>query len=379
MGTARTDSKTIGLALPKGHEAEPPLYRSRYGGLWVDRRDAHELLDAKVAGAEVTSEDAKVLAFYIDHGYVVFPKATDEEVIDGYLELFEGAWDRPPRQIYLHWKRQVLPMDRKYYDEVTKVSDLHCCFERAGELIFPPPVLRFLTQIFERPPVAFQTMTMRKGSEENLHIDTGPLTLTEPLSMAASWVALEDIKPDSGEFEFVPGSHALPELLHYGTDKGHGGDFAEYGKILDQTLQMCDERDLRTERFMAKKGDVLIWHADLMHGGARIADQSLTRKSMVAHFMPLGVMATFYDFSRVNAVPYQRGGYCLDRLLYDTTPRHLREARAAEASAEAEPAAKPGRESRTRPEDLWRRYVPASVRKKVPPSVSDLARKHLPH
>jgi len=40
-----------------------------------------------------------------------------------------------------------------------------------------------------------------------------------------------------------------------------------------------------------------------------------TRKSLVTHFMPLGVMPTFYDSSEVSALPYRNGGYCLDRLV----------------------------------------------------------------
>ncbi len=331
MQSRTDDPKALDLVIPIG-EAEPPLYRSRYGGLWVDRRDAHEILGARLARGDITEADAKVLAHYIDWGYVAFPKATDDAVIDEYLHLYEAAWDAAPSVIYLHWKRQVLPMERTYYDEVTKVSDLHSCFRRAGELIYPTPVLRFLTQIYERPPVVFQTMTMRKGSEEILHLDTGPLTLTEPMSMAASWVALEDIQPESGEFQFIPGSHRLPEVLHYGTDKGHSGDYDEYGRILETTLSMCEERGLKTKTFIAKKGDVLIWHADLMHGGAPIRDHTRTRKSLVAHFMPLGVMPTFIDSSIVNAVPYPEGGYCLDRLLHDTTPRQQREQEASEVS-----------------------------------------------
>ena len=332
----------------------------------MDRRDAHELLEARQARGEVSAADAEMLAQYIDQGYVVFPHATDESVIDEYLALFEAAWDAPPDRIFLHWNRQYLPMDRTYYDEVTKVSELHTYFERAGDLIFPPAVLRFLTQIFERPPVAFQTMTMRKGSEENLHIDTGPLTLTEPMSMAAAWVALEDVQPLSGEFQFVPGSHRLPELLHYGTDKGHGGDYEEYDKILKTTLRTCEERGLHTETFMAKKGDVLIWHADLMHGGAPIQDRQRTRKSLVAHMMPLGVMPTFFDFSNVSEIPYDGGGYWLDALWCDETPRP---ARAKNGSA-----ARPGK---TRPIDLWREWVPLSVRQRVPPSFSAWVSRHL--
>jgi ectoine hydroxylase-related dioxygenase (phytanoyl-CoA dioxygenase family) len=161
----------------------------------------------------------------------------------------------------------------------------------------------------------FQTMTMRLGSEEPLHIDTGPLTVTEPMFLAAAWVALEDVRPRSGEFQYVPGSHALPEVLVGGASKAHHGDFAAYYAVLERTRAMCAERGLATESFLARKGDVLIWHADLMHGGAPIADRSLTRKSLVAHFMPLGAMPTFYDFSQVNALRYPAGGFCLDRLV----------------------------------------------------------------
>lgn len=346
-------------------QTEEPLYRSRYGGLWVDRRDAHDVLEARQARGELTDDDAVALAHYIDHGYVVFPKATDEAMIDEYLEFFEGAWDDPPdpdRVLFL-WKRQQLPLDRKFYDEVTKVASLHLWFDRAGELVFPPAVLRFLTQIYERPPVAFQTMTMRKGSEENLHIDTGPLTLSEPMSMAASWVALEDVQPLSGEFQFIPGSHRLPELLHHGTDKGHNGDYEEYDKILQTTLAMCEDRGLETKTFMANKGDVLIWHADLMHGGAQIQDPTRTRLSLVAHFMPLGVMPTFIDFSDVSALPYAGGGYYIDALWRGK-------------DKEGDHAVGQGR--KIRPVDLWRDWVPYSFRRRVPPSVAAWVRTHIP-
>jgi len=368
MQTQTNDSDTHRPGVPIG-EAEPPLYRSRYGGLWVDRRDAHDILEGRRARGEITDADAEVLAHYIDHGYVVFPKATDESVIDEFLAVFEAAWDAPPDDISLHWKGQYpLRMDRKLYDEVTKVGEMHTCFEGAGELIFPPPVLRFLTQIYERPPVAFQTMTMRKGSEENLHIDTGPLTLTEPMSMTASWLALEDVQPLSGEFQFIPGSHHLPELLHYGTDKGHGGDYQEYDKILKTTLRMCEERGLETKTFMAKKGDVLIWHADLMHGGAPIQERQRTRTSLVAHLMPYGVMPTFFDASEVTAVPYAGGGYFLDARWHATEKKQQRE--------DDRPVAQRGK---TRPVQLWREWVPLSVRRRVPPSFAAWARKHVPH
>jgi phytanoyl-CoA hydroxylase len=295
--------------------SEAPLFRSRFGGLWVDRSDAHTILAERRAQGEITPSEAKALAQFIDEGYVVFPRATDPRVIDEYLDLFERSWDEAPPVIYAHVRGETRHLSRQDYDEIAKVSCLHCCFANAGELIFPPPVLRFLELLYDRPPVAFQTMTMRKGSEESLHIDTGPLTLSEPMSLAAAWVALEDVKPHSGEFEFVPGSHRLPEHVHHGVSKGHQGDMSAYGNVLHRLLETCAERGLKTERFQAKKGDVLIWHADLLHGGAKIEDPKQTRNSLVTHFMPLGVFPTFYDSSMVKALPYPGGGYCLDRLL----------------------------------------------------------------
>ena len=302
------------LKLPDAIAPEEPLFRSRFGGLWIDRRDAHELLADRLSRGEVTAMEAEALTHYIDHGYVIFPKAVDDEVIDAYLDLLERSWDEAPPSVYVLVEWQGRHMSREFYDKITKVSGLHCCYERAAELIFPLVVLRFLTLIYDRPPVAFQTMTMRKGSEETLHIDTGPLTLTEPMTMAASWLALEDVRTGSGEFEFVPGSHSVPEYLHPSMSKGHNNDMTTYGEVLNQMKAACADRGFITERFEAKKGDVLIWHADLLHGGAKIEDPSSTRKSLVTHFMPLGVMPTFYDSSEVSALPYPNGGYCLDHL-----------------------------------------------------------------
>jgi phytanoyl-CoA hydroxylase len=299
-------------ALPLDNPVDQRMYRSRYGGLWVDRRDAHDILADRHARGLISEVDADHVAHYIDHGYVVFGGAVSADLLDEYLAFLERCWDDPSSPVWVHSGGKLVRMSRDLYDDVAKVASLHAYFPRAGELLFPLPVLRFLTQIYDRPPVAFQTMSMRLGSEEPLHLDSGPLSLTEPMSLAASWLALEDVRENSGEFEFVPGCHRLPEQLYHGTTKAHNGDMLEYGRVLAKTLEMCKDRGLKTERFMARAGDVLIWHGDLMHGGAVIEDRSRTRKSLVTHFMPLGVMPTFYDFSKATECAYPTGGNCLD-------------------------------------------------------------------
>jgi ectoine hydroxylase-related dioxygenase (phytanoyl-CoA dioxygenase family) len=307
-------ARKFGFGRGRGEADQTPLFRSRFGGLWIDRSDAHQVLARKLRDGEIGQALAEPLARYISSGYAVFKQAVAHDVIDAYLDFFEQAWSAPPRGIYAHSGGEVHPLSRELYHRVAKVSDLHYYFDRAPELIFAPAIRSFLEAIYERSPVVFQTMSMRKGSEEPLHIDTGPLTLTEPMSLTASWIALEDVRPGAGALQFVPGSHQLPEVLNNGTSKAHNGDYGAYHKVLQATLEKCAAGNLPTEHFMAKKGDVLIWAADLMHGGAPIENTELTRQSLVCHYMPLGVMPTFYDFSKVNYVPYSGGGWRLDRI-----------------------------------------------------------------
>ena len=44
------------------------------------------------------------------------------------------------------------------------------------------------------------------------------------------------------------------------------------------------KKKLKKETLLIKKGDVLIWHASLVHGGDPIINPELTRKSFVCHY-----------------------------------------------------------------------------------------------
>ena len=133
----------------------------------------------------------------------------------------------------------------------------------------------------------FQSINFVSGSEQRTHSDSIHMS-TFPLGgMAAAWVALEDITPDNGPLHYFPGSHKLPYYLNAdyqneGSDWLIGDkDYAEYeafiaGQVMAQGLQK--------QVFLARKGDVFIWHANLLHGGEPHRDTAQTRKSMVFHY-----------------------------------------------------------------------------------------------
>lgn len=108
----------------------------------------------------------------------------------------------------------------------------------------------------------------------------------------AAWIALDDIHPDAGRFEFVPGSHKWPVMRmekvlaqlepHQRTDPGWPR-FAE--KITDPLYDAeIERRGAKIESVDLKKGDVIIWHAWLVHRGGRPKNPDLLRKSLICHY-----------------------------------------------------------------------------------------------
>jgi ectoine hydroxylase len=58
-------------------------------------------------------------------------------------------------------------------------------------------------------------------------------------------------------------------------------EYKDYEDVIEEIIQ---KNRLGKKVFLAKKGDVFIWHANLIHGGSPIKNHSLTRKSMVIHY-----------------------------------------------------------------------------------------------
>jgi ectoine hydroxylase-related dioxygenase (phytanoyl-CoA dioxygenase family) len=110
---------------------------------------------------------------------------------------------------------------------------------------------------------------------------------THPLGyMTAAWIALEEITPNNGPLEYHVGSHTLPYLLNGSYD--HGGNqfiigedaYARYEEAVDKSIA---EGHFEKREFHAQPGDVLFWHANLLHGGKKMSVPNASRKSMVIH------------------------------------------------------------------------------------------------
>ena len=66
-----------------------------------------------------------------------------------------------------------------------------------------------MQHIFQDRALVLQSLTFYAGSEQAMHQDFAFVPAQVASQLTATWVALEDIHPDSGPLAYIPGSHFL--------------------------------------------------------------------------------------------------------------------------------------------------------------------------
>ena len=227
-------------------------------------------LAATPAFAALPAASQASLRAFEENGFAILPGFFSDEVVDGInLELHQLI---ASRQISVRYVNKFMFAFRK-----------SARIRAAGEGALRALVAALLgheTKLFQS--INFLTGSQQRTHSDSIHMSTFPLG-----GMAAAWVALEDITPDNGPLHYYPGSHKLPYYLNAdyqneGTEWLIGDKaYTEYEAYINQKIV---EAGILKQVFLARKGDVFIWHANLMHGGEPHRDPAQTRKSMVFHY-----------------------------------------------------------------------------------------------
>lgn len=152
--------------------------------------------------------------------------------------------------------------------------------------------------------ILFQSINFVRGSEQFTHSDSIHMT-TYPLGgLLGVWIALEDIDEDNGPLHYYPGSHKLPYYMNKDYDNEGSswklGDksYPAYEAMIGRKIE---EQQLQKKVFTAKKGDVLLWHANLFHGGNPHTNPNKSRKSVVFHYFKEGAVC-YHEISQRPAL-----------------------------------------------------------------------------
>lgn len=178
------------------------------------------------------------------------------------------------------------PAVDKCAGRVRRVQDAWLFDEDVKSIAINQQVMALLSKLYGREAFAFQTLNFPVGSQQHLHTDSVHFSSVPERFMCGVWLAFEDVAPGAGPLTYVPGSNRWPILTNAMIGRrGYQSTSDSAQSPFEQAwMDMVKVTGLQQETFSARKGQALIWAANLLHGGSRQDDPMLTRWSQVTHY-----------------------------------------------------------------------------------------------
>lgn len=260
---------------------------------WIDMPEAEQVVLEQFHAGALSYRLARDLLFWHREGYVIFKGEIPLELLDRCCADFDatlaervGMQFQPPG----HPPTWLSDWDGPVAFENTRFLEFHTISEAAAEIAMSPRIVEFCRAVFADTPVAMQSLHFVMGSTQRAHMDFPYVHTPKPAFLTASWVPLEDVHEDAGPLFYYPRSHRLVPKFDFG-----GGNLLAYGdgwhvRNFEEYLQgTCERLGLERKLLLPQRGDVLIWHSALVHGGSPRNDPQRTRRSLVTHYSGAGI------------------------------------------------------------------------------------------
>ena len=203
-----------------------------------------------------------------------------------------------------------MPSDCRNYHQ-----DRFADIDSVRDLAMDYDIRAMLASLHGYEPYPFQTLNYPTSSLARTHSDYIHFAAYPQPLMSAAWVALQDIHPDSGPVFYYEGSHVISpyNMQDFGLEDRtkHGLNYAKYQDIMQAHMR---KSSFEYKEAVFPKGWVLIWSANLVHGGPPAKQPGMARLSQVTHYFfrnsdynwaPVASdvdndAVTFYDEDAVN-------------------------------------------------------------------------------
>jgi ectoine hydroxylase-related dioxygenase (phytanoyl-CoA dioxygenase family) len=285
---------------------DTPSWRRRPNARpWFDAPDALDRI------SEHAADDAERALFtrWIEDGYFVARDLVPTTDIDDMLRSIEELWSAPtpiaglelidlresihdPPQKLSHAELLALPAELRARMRIAsdwRLHGFHYVNAAASRIFHAPPLRGLVSRLLGHPARPFAAINFMSGSQQHLHQDMAVFHIYPHDYLVGAWIACEDVRPGSGPLVLHAGSHRSPMFPGFSDYPQTNLRTADPTTAALYNAWIADQaaRHPRHE-FLARKGEVLLWHGMLIHGGASVTVRGSTRKSMVLHYTVRG-------------------------------------------------------------------------------------------
>lgn len=210
------------------------------------------------------------------------------------------------RDLVLHFSEKgyvIIDLEIERFDEIAsqiigeiaplyraghRVQDAWRMSDRVRSIACNRQIVDTLGLLYGRTAFPFQTLNFDIGTQQKTHSDTIHFHSFPERFMAGVWVALEDTDENNGPLNYYPGSHKLPiaTLSDVGVrGSSWSGSYEKYTSHYEPYIaEVVERHGLKREEAYLRRGQALIWSANLLHGGSPIRQEGRTRHSQVTHY-----------------------------------------------------------------------------------------------
>jgi len=306
----------------------PCLDPSKLGIPWIDS----PLFPKQVATMGASAEFEGLAHQFRKDGFLVLEDWIDESLVDAIVEDSKRFYD--PKAVFNDLPPQVVGLLKQGLEQEhsCRVQDAWWVSQAVRKLAGHERVMELLRFLYQREPIPFQTLNFPVGSEQEIHADTIHFDSLPTSFMCGVWVALEDVGPDSGPVVYYPGSQRLPvvrlEHLHCWAEDATVAAGDNYNQFMAYANAAAESGGFERKSLVVPKGTVLIWSANLLHGGSAINTPGASRHSQVTHYffedcayiapvlsnVSIGelFLRNVWDIKRECHVPHRVGGRTLE-------------------------------------------------------------------
>lgn len=260
---------------------------------WIESPFFYDILETLDISDEIKNQAIK----FHEDGYLVLDLNLDDSSIEKIVEDMNHALNRENKKLQADF--YTYSNSPRLFEEWRHSSSIR-------ELCLNERLTSTLEFLYDRETFPFSTINFFIGSNQPLHSDSVHFNSVPSLWMSGAWVALEDTSEENGTLSIVPGSHKWP-VYDYETlnlsfpDDQENGEEKNYRIYEDFVRQLIKSKKADILPVSLKKGQCLLWAANLLHGGTPIKDGSSTRLTQAIHYFYKGCDRYYHPmFSRVS-------------------------------------------------------------------------------